>query len=598
MKIKKLWSILLIAVMFGCIMLQTRNWKTAKAATEVEETRLTEDVVYNGNAKITKNIYLNGHILRVNGDLEIAAGVDLNLGSLVVTGNILHTSGVLNVGQGVVEVSGDYRIQNRRILSDGTEEFLESNGALNMKQKDALVKINGNFITQSSLGNWNNYSDGTLEIGGDFVQKNGSEENFESRSNHKIIFLGEKTHVVEFDSSSSGFANLESEGEILWKGYMKVGKILSDLTIRSEKGTYLLFGGSMDVNGKCLNLITDLKIDGYMHLNGGILKIDGNVLHISGTVMIDYGIMEVSGDYRIQNARNAADGTVEYIGGSSGILEMREMDGVIKIAGDFITQSTSAYRYQMGNIYPYVAGTMEIGGDVIQKNGNSQNFICMGSHKVILTGQKPQRIEFESSEATFNTLVLTRPISEYTFSSNPCWKTLEEAATPLSECKIKAISKKAYTGKEIKPTVTVTYQDTKLIQDTDYTLSYANNKNTGKATVTITGIGAYTGSIEKSFQIVPAKVTGVNVTSTASNQVTLTWKKDASATGYVIEYSMDKSFKKNVKKITINKKATTSREITKLTANKTYYFRIRAYKTISGKKAYGAYSSAVSVNVK
>ena len=34
-----------------------------------------------------------------------------------------------------------------------------------------------------------------------------------------------------------------------------------------------------------------------------------------------------------------------------------------------------------------------------------------------------------------------------------------------------------------------------LVKDTDYTLSYTNNKNAGIATVTATGINNYTGSI-------------------------------------------------------------------------------------------------------
>ena len=40
---------------------------------------------------------------------------------------------------------------------------------------------------------------------------------------------------------------------------------------------------------------------------------------------------------------------------------------------------------------------------------------------------------------------------------------------------------------------------------TDYKLSYKNNTNAGKATVTITGTGDYTGSVKKTFKIDKAK---------------------------------------------------------------------------------------------
>ncbi len=67
-----------------------------------------------------------------------------------------------------------------------------------------------------------------------------------------------------------------------------------------------------------------------------------------------------------------------------------------------------------------------------------------------------------------------------------------------------------YTGAEIQPKVKVTLSVTdelgktktvKLVRDTDYTVSYSNNKNVGKATITVKGIGAYKGAATGSFNI-------------------------------------------------------------------------------------------------
>ena len=59
----------------------------------------------------------------------------------------------------------------------------------------------------------------------------------------------------------------------------------------------------------------------------------------------------------------------------------------------------------------------------------------------------------------------------------------------------------AYTGSEITPKPVVTLGNKTLVKDKHYTLSYSNNLNAGKATVTVKGTGIYTGSVSASFEI-------------------------------------------------------------------------------------------------
>ena len=54
-----------------------------------------------------------------------------------------------------------------------------------------------------------------------------------------------------------------------------------------------------------------------------------------------------------------------------------------------------------------------------------------------------------------------------------------------------------YNGKAQKPSVTVKLGSDKLKKDTDYTLSYKNNKKAGKASIEIKGIGNYSGTVTK-----------------------------------------------------------------------------------------------------
>lgn len=68
------------------------------------------------------------------------------------------------------------------------------------------------------------------------------------------------------------------------------------------------------------------------------------------------------------------------------------------------------------------------------------------------------------------------------------------------------------TGSAITPAITVTLDGTVLVKDVDYTIEYANNVETGTATVTVTGIGKYTGELSATFEIVDLfDIYGTNV---------------------------------------------------------------------------------------
>lgn len=170
----------------------------------------------------------------------------------------------------------------------------------------------------------------------------------------------------------------------------------------------------------------------------------------------------------------------------------------------------------------------------------------------------------------------------------------ENQVVDISAAKVKKISDKTYTGKTIKPSVTVTLNGQTLKSGTDYSVKYSNNKYTGKATITITGAGKYTGTKTVNFNIVPKKVTLKSVQAgTKTAKVTFA-KAAGKVTGYEICYATSSKFK-NAKTKTTTK---TTETLKSLTSGKTYYVRVRAYKKVSGKKIYGAYSKTIKVKVK
>lgn len=82
----------------------------------------------------------------------------------------------------------------------------------------------------------------------------------------------------------------------------------------------------------------------------------------------------------------------------------------------------------------------------------------------------------------------------------------------------------------------------------------------------------------------------------SKNKVKLAWKKAKNITGVVIYVMNAKKGKfKVLKTIKSNKKTTYT--VKKLKKNKTYYFKLRAYKVINGKKVYGKYSKVKKIKM-
>ena len=90
-----------------------------------------------------------------------------------------------------------------------------------------------------------------------------------------------------------------------------------------------------------------------------------------------------------------------------------------------------------------------------------------------------------------------------------------------------------------------------------------------------------------------AKVGGFKVKAKDSTSITLQWNRNANASGYIIEAYNGKTWVQVTK---IAKNSTLTYKVTKLSASKTYQYRIKAYKTEGKATAYSANSATLSVN--
>ena len=96
----------------------------------------------------------------------------------------------------------------------------------------------------------------------------------------------------------------------------------------------------------------------------------------------------------------------------------------------------------------------------------------------------------------------------------------------------------------------------------------------------------------------PKKAALTKVSSPKAGTLKASWKKDTKASGYQVVIAQNSKFTKGKKTAAVTKNSTTSKTFSKLKKKKTYYVKVRAYKTSGKTKLYGAYSSVKKVKIK
>lgn len=146
------------------------------------------------------------------------------------------------------------------------------------------------------------------------------------------------------------------------------------------------------------------------------------------------------------------------------------------------------------------------------------------------------------------------------------------------------------TFKKVGSSTTNSYTDKGLSKGKTYFYKVASYVNSdGKQAVS-----AYTAVVSvKAAAPAPAQVSAKKAKSGAAK---ITWSKSTGASGYEV-YMATSANGKFTKATTINKSATVTYTKSGLKSGKTYYFKVRAYTTVSGKKVYSDYTKTVKVKV-
>ncbi|MBQ4531564.1 MAG: carbohydrate-binding domain-containing protein [Lachnospiraceae bacterium] len=172
--------------------------------------------------------------------------------------------------------------------------------------------------------------------------------------------------------------------------------------------------------------------------------------------------------------------------------------------------------------------------------------------------------------------------------------TAEPTTAPVTKEKInvKATSKNGkYTKiKTINNEATTSYTNKNLNCGKTYYYIVKGYKNINNTATCIAE------SKVSSAKVIPVKAT-LKTAKLQNNKVTLKWKKENGVSGYEVYRATSKNGKyKKVKTITSSSKTTYADK--NLKAGKKYYYKIRTYKTVNGKKVYGEYSAVKTVKIK
>ncbi len=167
----------------------------------------------------------------------------------------------------------------------------------------------------------------------------------------------------------------------------------------------------------------------------------------------------------------------------------------------------------------------------------------------------------------------------YDISTNKCFKALS-----LNRCAIGTPANQIYTGGRLTPNIPMTFYGQPLGLGIDYILNYANNIAPGRAIVAAYGVGRFSGSVMKSFVILP-KATKISKIKSAKKAGTVYYKNVAGASGYQLAWRLKS-------KTTWSYANTTklSKKLSKLAKKKAYLVLVRPYVVVDGVMCYGPWS--------
>ena len=346
---------------------------------------------------------LTSRTLTIDGDVTIGkdktAKIDLSSGTLNINGNVEHKEGNLKAGNGTMNVSGNYVMQN---VESGKTEYQNCYATISMTDPYDKINIGGNFEVHK-LYYSNAFENGVLSIAGNIYADGTAKLNGET----KIVLNGTKTQTVTLKGETLGVLEVKDpdKHKIKFTDDIRIGKFAGDIYAVSDNASIY----SLNLNSKTMTIEGDIGIglekDASVDLSSGTLNIIGNVEHRNGKVAFTNGEMKVWGNYVLKNEDKTEN--------CYATMTMKDPYDKFSVSGN-LEAYKPYYNSEFSN------GVMTIGGDIIWDG----RLVCEGSHKTVLAGKDKQKVKMNTG-STFQNLVLTKDRSNYTFEPDECWKSLK-----------------------------------------------------------------------------------------------------------------------------------------------------------------------------
>lgn len=175
-------------------------------------------------------------------------------------------------------------------------------------------------------------------------------------------------------------------------------------------------------------------------------------------------------------------------------------------------------------------------------------------------------------------------------------KTIEFKILRLSikNATVTGLENKTYTGSRLGGLKFYTPSGLKLVKDKHYTVTYKNNREIGKATATVKGIGDCSGTYNVSFKIVPKTPQNLRAVKKEFRTISLKWDRSNDGTYYRLYRSTDPNGKYEL----IYAGKDNSYRDTGLKSGTVYFYKVRASKTVSGERYYSYASDTLKISTR
>ena len=211
--------------------------------------------------------------------------------------------------------------------------------------------------------------------------------------------------------------------------------------------------------------------------------------------------------------------------------------------------------------------------------------------KEVLDSGKDYKASYQNNKNLGKATITIKGIGNYKGTKKVSY-TIVKRSVRSATCHYKKT--RSYTGRWVKPNVTLKVGKVKLKKNRDYTLVYRNNLQIGKASVVIRGMGNFTGKKTITFKIVP-QTPKIQKLKKNKKSFVITYSSGKMVHGYRMEVSTASSFAaKKTQKYILNGNRF---EVCGLKKG-TYYIRVKAYYSKKGKRYESGYTSKRKIKIK